>query len=172
MHPLGPERATRFQIAGGYGTAIYKHQPVTLNTNGTITSAAAASDIFGVFLGCEYVDSNGKPTVSNFWPAAQAIASGTTVTAEPDEIFEVQADGTVAQTAIGDQADITNVGAGVTMTGLSSCTLASSLAGAGVQGQFRIVDIPVYQDNVAGDAYTIVRVQHARHQFRANKVAI
>lgn len=172
----GQPRAQQYTIAGAYATAIYKGMMVTLNTNGTIVAAAAAADFLGVFQGVEYVDASGKPTYSNYWPAAQAIFTNSVprayVWSDPETVFEVQANGPVAQTAIGDQSDVVNVGSGSNQTGLSTSGLSSSLAGAGVQGQWKIVAIAPYADNIAGDPFTIVQVQMARSQFVANKVAI
>lgn len=167
---------SKWQIASGYGTTIYRGMPVILNTNGTITAGTAAADILGVFWGCEYIDANGKPNESAYWPASTTVLAGTTVTAyvydQVSTVFEIQADGSVAQTAIGDQTDFTNVGSGVTLTGTSTATVSATLAGAGVQGQLRIVGFAQDVDNVAGDAFTVVQVQIARHQFVANKTAI
>jgi hypothetical protein len=175
-NPIHSSRAQRYVITGAYNTAMYQNQPVILNTNGTVTVGTAAADLLGVFAGCEYYDATGKYNVSPFWPASQAIFSGTTayawIVVEPNTVFEVQADGPVAQTAIGDQADVTNISNGSTLTGLSQCTLASSLAGAGVQGQWRIIGFGGQPDNLPGDAFTIVQVQLARSQYVANKVAI
>jgi hypothetical protein len=175
-NPIGLERAKKYTIAGGFATAIFKGQPVILNTNGTITNGAAAADLLGVFAGVEYVDATGKPTVSNFWPAAQAVFAGSVPTAwvydDPNEVYEVQADGSIAQTAIGDQADYSNVNAGSISTGLSAATLSATLAGAGVQAQWRIVGFGQGVDNTPGDAFTVVQVQLARSQFVANKVAV
>lgn len=175
-NPIGLERAKLYTIASAYGTAIYKGMPVILNTNGTIVAGTAAADLLGVFAGVEFIDGNGKPTYSNHWPAAQAVLSGTTPKAwvydDPNEVYEVQADGSIAQAAIGDQADVTNVGTGSAATGLSTATLSSTLAGAGVQAQFRIVGFAQYLDNTPGDAFTIVQVQIARHQYISNKVAV
>lgn len=174
--PIGFDRAKKYSIASAYGTAIYKGMPVILNTNGTIVAGTAAADLLGIFAGCEYTDSTGKPTVSPFWPAAQATMANTTITAwvydDPSNVYEVQADGSIAQTAIGDQADVSNVSNGSTMTGLSACTLSASLAGAGVQAQWRIVGFGQQVDNAPGDTYTVVQVQLARSQLVSNKVAV
>lgn len=177
-HPSGLDRASVYTIAAAYGTAIYKGSPVILNTNGTITIGTAAADFLGVFSGVEYVDATGKPTYSNFWPASQAVLSGTVPTAyvydDPATVYEIQCDGSVAQTAIGDQADFTSgtVGNGSTSTGLSAATMSATLAGAAAQAQLRIVGFGLAPDNAVGDAYTVVRVTNARHQYIANKVAI
>lgn len=175
-HPSGLDRASKFTIASAYGSVIYKGMPVILNTNGTVVQGAAASDLLGVFAGVEFVDPTGRPVLSNYWPAGQAVLSGTApvawVYADEKIVYEVQADGSIPQTAIGDQADVSNVTAGSVQTGLSAATLSATLAGAGVQAQFRIVGFGQQVDNAPGDAFTIVQVQIARQQFVANKVAI
>lgn len=174
---VGFDRAKKYTITSGYGTQLLKGVPVALDTNGTIVQGVVgANDILGIFAGCEYIDATGKPNVSNFWPAAQTVMAGTTpvVWVYDDaisDVFEVQADGSIAQTAIGDQVNITNITAGSTSTGLSQCTVGA-VVGAGTQGQFRIVGFGQGLDNVPGDAFTIVQVQIARSQYVANKVAI
>lgn len=174
--PIGFDRAKKYTIASAYGTAIFKGQPVILNTNGTITAGTAAADILGVFAGCEYVDATGKPNVSPTWPAGQTVLSGTVPVAwvydDPENVYEVQSDGSIAQTAIGDQADVSNASAGSTSTGQSAATLSATLAGAAAQAQFRIVGFAQNLDNAPGDAFTVVQVKIARHQFVSNKVAI
>lgn len=174
-HPTGIDRPKVYSIASAYGTAIFKGDPVILNTNGTITIGTAAADLLGVFNGVEYTDSTGKPNESNFWPAAQTILSGSEVRAyvwdDPDLVYDVQANGPVAQTAIGDQADVV-MGAGSTQTGLSTTVMSSTLAGAGVQAQLRVIDFNRDNANAVGDLFTVVQVKIARHQYVANKVAI
>lgn len=167
----------RYTITGAYGTTIYKGSPVVLNTNGTITLAAVASDWLGSFAGCDYIDSTGKPNVSNFWPASQAIQSGTAANCyiydDPTTVFDIQADATQVIAVIGDQADFTTaaIGTGTALTGLSLATFGSPL-GATVQGQMRVVGLEPFLDNAWGDAFPILQVQNARHQFIANKAAI
>jgi hypothetical protein len=174
--PIGNSRANTYNIASGYGTAMYKGQPVILNTNGTITAGTSAADIIGVFAGCEYVDSTGRPQRSTFWPASTTVLAGTLPVAyvwdDPNTVFEVQSDGSIAQVDIGDQCDVSNVSNANTTAGLSQCTLSATKAGAGSQGQFRILRFAGQVDNVVGDAFTVVQVQIARSQYIANKVAI
>jgi hypothetical protein len=179
FHPSGLDRATRYPVNPGYGTAMYKNQPCILNTAGYVTVGTSGADLLGVIAGFEYIDTTGKPNVSSYWPASQTVLSGTTPVAyvydDPNIVYEVQSDGSIAQTALGDQADVSNVGnATSTPSGnnTSTCTLSATLAGAGSQGQFRIVGVGLAQDNAWGDAYTVVQVKIARHQYVANKVAI
>lgn len=172
-HPKGLDRARKYTIASAYGTAIFKGQPVILNTNGTITVGTAAADLMGVFAGVEFTDANGKRNLQPNWPASQVATDIVAwVYDDQDIVYEVQSDGSIAQTAVGDQADVSNVATGSALTGLSQCTLSATLAGAGVQAQFRIVGFGQQVDNVPGDAFTIVQVQLARSQLVSNKVAI
>lgn len=174
-HPTGWDRAMPYTIASGYGVSIFKGDPVILNTNGTVTAGVPASDLLGMFNGVEYIDIQGKPNVSNFWPANQVTMAGTFPTAyvsdDPQTVFEIQANGPIPQTALLDQADLV-VGAGNTMTGLSTAALSATLAGVGVQGQFRIVGFNLDPANAIGDLFTVVQVKIARHQTIANKVAV
>lgn len=174
-HSVGEGRGMPYSIAGGYASGIFKGDPVILNTNGTITLGTAAADLLGVFDGVEYVDTTGKPTLSNFWPAAQAIFTGSVPVAyvwdNPDIVYDIQANGPVLQTALGDQADVV-MGAGNTQTGLSTVAMNATLAGLGLQGQLRIIDINRDPANAVGDLFTVAQVKIARHQYVANKVAI
>jgi hypothetical protein len=171
-HPTGEARANAYAIASGYASAIAKGQPVTLNTNGTITAGVAGTDLIGVFAGCEYTGADGKPVTSNNWPA-NTVATNIRAWVYDDANTEylVQADGSIAQTALGDQTDITNAGTQTTF-GTSAATVGAVLAGAGIQGQFRITGFDLSVDNAAGDAFTKVTVRIARHQYIAAKVAI
>jgi hypothetical protein len=162
-------------IPSGYATDIYKYQPVKMTTAGQLQPAVSSADFIGVFMGCEYTGTDGRRRVSNYWPGGTAILSGTTVTSyimdDPNSVFEVQTDGSLAQSAIGDQADITNGSNQNGSTGLSAATLSSTLKGTGNQGMFRVVNISDRVDNAWGDAYTVVKVTIAQHQYVANKVA-
>ena len=73
----------------------------------------------------------------------------------------------MAQTSIGDQANFSNISAGSTTTGLSQCTISTSLAGSGAVGDMRIINLSPGVDNAWGDAYTVVQVQVSRSQYVA-----
>ncbi len=175
-HPTGLDRGAAFTILNSYNTAIYKYGVCVLNTDGTIRVGAVSADILGVFAGVQWTDSTGKPNYSNFWPGAQTSATNITawVWDDPATVFTVQADGSIPQAAIGDQADPTTatIASGSAVTGLSTSTLSASLAGAGSQAQWRIVGFDLSPNNAIGDAYTVVQVQLARSQFVYNKVAV
>lgn len=178
FHPSGLDRAQALAggIASAYASNIFKGQPVTYSQGtGTIVPVSSTEAFSGAFDGVEWTDVTGRRRVSNFWPASTAYQTGSCIAYfynDPNIVYEIQADGIVAQTAIGNEANFTNLTAGSTFTGLSQATLSSSLVGTTVQGQMRIVDIAPYPDNAWGDAFPILRVTVAKTQFVAPSVAI
>ena len=179
FHPSGLDRAqalangiqavsTSGNVSAGYATNILKGQPVKMNTGGYIVVAAAGDAFLGAFAGVEWTDATGRRRVSNFWPANESFTVGSVVAyfySDANIVYEIQTDGTLAQTAIGNEADLSNTTAGSTTTGLSQCTLSTTLAGSGNSAQMRIVDIAPYADNAWGDDYVIVRATIAESQF-------
>jgi hypothetical protein len=164
------DRATALAdgIASGYSTAILKGQPVKMDTSGTIVVAAAGDAFMGAFSGVEWTDTTGRRRVSNYWPASTAYQTGSCIAyfyQDPNIVYEIQAAGSLAQTSIGDEADLSNTTAGSTTTGLSAATLSTTLAGSGNSAQMRIINLAPYPDNAWGDSYTIVRAVIAEYQF-------
>lgn len=175
-HPSGQIRANAYNPgARAAAAAIYRGDPVKLTPDGTdwIVIAAAGDVIIGVFAGCEYIDVNGKPTESSYWPGAVTGATNVTfyVYDDPAIVFESQANGSVASSALGDQADSV-IAAGSTQTGLTGSTISSTLKTTGQQGQWRIVGVGKGVDNAWGDAYTIVQCQIAEHAYVYPQTAI
>jgi hypothetical protein len=171
FHPTGLDRAVALTdgIASGYSSNILKGQPVALNSSGVIVAATAGSAYQGAFAGVQWTDTTGRFRVSNYWPASTTYITGSCVAyyySDPNIVYAIQADGSLAQTSIGDQANFSNITAGSTTTGLSQCTLnASGAVGNGVQGQLRVVDLSQNVDNAWGDAFTVVRVVVSQSQF-------
>lgn len=181
-HPSGSINARAYKVVdaaqAAYGTAIYQGAPVVLETTGMINVAAAGADWLGVMQGVEYTDATGKPVKANFLPATPTGITNVVfyIVDDPDTVFEVQSEATIAGTAIGDQfttfSATYTAASGSASTGLSTAALTGTLAGAGVQGMATILGFSGYPDNAVGDSYPIVQVQIARPQFRAVKVAI
>ena len=179
FHPSGLDRAqalangiqavsTTGNVSAGYATNILKGQPVKYSSSGYIVVAAAGDAFVGAFAGVEWTDSTGRRRVSNYWPANESFQVGSVVAyfyADQNIVYEIQSDGTLAQTSVGDEADLSNTTAGSTTTGLSQCTLSTTLAGAGNTAQMRILDIAAYPDNAWGDNYVIVRANIAKYQL-------
>ena len=170
FHPSGLDRAQALAggIVSGYTSDILKGQPVKYVTSGTIQPAAAGDAFVGAFDGVEWTDTTGRRRVSNYWPANTAYQTGSCVAyfyADQNIVYEIQADGTLAQTSIGDEADLSNTTAGSNVTGLSQCTISTTLAGAGNTAQMRILDLAPYTDNAWGDSYVVVRANISKYQF-------
>jgi hypothetical protein len=91
---------------------------------------------------------------------------------DPAIVYDIQCDGSLAQSSVGAQADLSNTTAGSTTTGLSQCTLSSTLVSAGSSAQMRIIGLTPGVDNAWGDAYTVVQVQVNESQFNASVNAI
>ena len=178
FHPSGLDRAQALAggIASGHTTNIFKGQPITyVQGTGTISEVTSTEAFSGAFDGVEWTDTTGRRRVSNYWPANTAYQTGSCIAYfynDANIVYEIQADATVAQTAIGNEANFTNLTAGSAFTGLSQATLSASLVGTTVQGQMRIVDIAPYPDNAWGDAFPILRVTVAKTQFVAVSPAI
>ena len=162
-------------VVSGATADILSYQPVKLSTNGVLQPAAAGDDFLGVFLGCEYTTNDQQRIQSPAFISGTTYVAGSMVayyTRDQGIIYQIQADGSVAQTAIGGQANISNATSGSTTLGYSQCTINSTITGAGSTAQLRILDLYPGVNNAWGDAYTIVEVQIATQQYTANKAAI
>jgi hypothetical protein len=185
FHPSGLDRAQALAngITSGYSTQILKGQPVAYSASAGVivaltTNPASGSSVAwsGAFAGVEFTDTTGRRRVSNYWPASTAFQTGSCVAYfynDNNIVYEIQADGAMAQTTIGNEYNFTNVTAGSNTTGLSQATLGSATAaGNGVQGQMRVVDLAPYVDNAWGDSYTVVRVVNSHSQLFGSFTAI
>jgi len=190
FHPSGLDRAQALAggIVSGFATDIYKGAPIRYNSTagtsvaaGTITNAAAGAVWTGAFAGVEWTDTTGRRRVSNYWPASTAYQTGSCVAYfynDPNIVYEIQSDATIAQTSLGGEYNFSattglTVTSGSSTTGLSSTALGVSTAVAnGAQGDMRVVDIAPYVDNAWGDSYVIVRVVNARSQYFGSVTAI
>lgn len=180
--PTGLERAQALAngISSGYATNILKGQAVQYSPNAgvilpVLDTTTNSGQVSGAFAGVEWTDTTGRRRVSNFWPASTTVIAGSVVAYfynDQQIVYEIQTDATMAQTAVGNEANLSNFTAGSTTTGLSQMTLSATLAGSGSAAQFRIVDLAPYVDNNWGDPYVIVRVQVSKPQFVATVNAI
>lgn len=166
-HPSGIIRQEMLPIASGYNTNLFEGCPVAILADGTLGIAAAGGRACGAFQGVRYVGTDGRPVVSNRWPA-NTVATDIVAffTRDPDIVYEIQADATLAQATIGGQYDWTTATTGNTTTGISTVALGVSTvsANAGLQ----VLGFNLDPDNLAGDAFPIVQVRISEHQLRAD----
>ena len=167
------------KIASGFGTNIFNGSIVNIVAAGTIevvTDIGSNADQFpagviGVFVGCTYTDPTSKnKTFSNHWPTGTVASDAMAyVVDDPQVLFQVQADATVAQTALGANAPLAAVqstSTGDTTTGNSTTALdADEVTTATVA--FRIVDFVESPDSTVGDAFTdlIVKFNACQHSY-------
>lgn len=158
-------------IQSGYAASLGKFTPIKIDiTTGYIIAGTTTGGILGVFDGCRY-----RPTGSSiyietsYWVASTSYVAGTMqVWAFIDQaiVYEIQANGSLAQTSLGQQANMVNPGT-VNALGFSTATISTTLVGTGTAGQLRIIDLAPRPGNAWGDAYTVVQVQIASQQYTA-----
>jgi len=179
FHNSGQIRPKAYVIASGYAANIFQGDPVKLVDAGTVqlgTSDGTRSGttdgilLLGIFAGCEYTDSLGKPTISPFWPTG---TTATNITAwvydDPETLFECQysnpSAGTTMQTAIGEEMDWTVASpGGSTSTGLSHTQIGAIQA---TSGQFQMTGFAGEINDSLTDAYIVVIVRINEHIYKA-----
>ena len=165
------------QIASGYATNIFYGDLVKRVSDGTIekdTGTTTATPT-GIFLGVSFTNSStGQIQQQQFYPASQAIKSGTQIFAvvadDPDTLFQVAvvSGGTtisgVGISAIGNNATLVQ-NAGSTTTGNSAVAILDSTATSGSL-PIRVIDV-VRDTATAADNFpeVIVKINATMHQY-------
>ncbi len=157
-YPLTANTATGFFHGDLVHMAVGALTPITA----TPTTSQAGTTPWGIFIGASWTDANGEDQYTQYFPAngytsysAYGAITLRLIT-DPDIRFKVRADGSVAQAAIGLNAQLGGFSAGSTLTGNSGVNLvASSVATTNTFG-VKIINIAPGPDNAAGDAYTEV----------------
>jgi len=170
--------ATRLmEIASGYATNIFYGDLVKRISDGTIQKDAGTTTATpcGIFLGVQFTNgSTGQVQQQQYYPASQAIATGTKIFAvvadDPDTLFQVAVvSGTtvisgVGITAIGNNGTLVQ-NAGSTTTGNSAVALLDSTATT-ITLPIRIIDV-VRDTATAADNFpeVIVKINATMHQY-------
>lgn len=167
----------QYKIADAYATSIFNGDLVSLVAGGTVekfTGTTTGSPL-GVFLGVEYEMSDMGLLFKQHWTASTATKSGTAIWAyvidDPDVLFQIQADDTLGQDALGANAALVQ-GAGNATTGKSGVTLDASTVATTATLPLRIVDyvnLPGF--STLGDAFTDVIVRLNTH-FNRNATGV
>jgi len=115
----------------------------------------------GIFVGCEYVNSEGQLIFGQYYPSGTENATAFVVT-DPNVVFQVQANGALAQTNLGQNIDFNaaqNATTSVnTTTGKSNMQVDAAAVGTATAG-FKIVGFSDRPGSTIGDAYTDVLVK-------------
>jgi hypothetical protein len=171
--------ATRLmEIASGYNANIFYGDFVKRVIGGTIQkdTGTTANTPVGVFLGVSFTNaSTGQVQQQQFYPASQAIASGTKIFAivcdDPDTLFQVAVCSTgttmatVTQAAIGTNMSILAT-AGSTTSGNSSYSVLSTSPALTATFPVRVIDV-VRDTAPSGTKYSevIVKINFGIHQY-------
>ena len=171
--------ATRlYAIPSGYAVSIQTGDPVIVTNTGstrgtvarmnatttatTITSTGGGFGFVGVFMGCTYTDPVFGKIFRQTYPAGTVASDIQAYVADdPDQVFQIQADEALNQTALGCNASLIQTVAGSSGYVASGLGLdASSIATANTL-PLRIVDFVTI-----GDAFTDVLVRINTHFHR------
>jgi hypothetical protein len=160
---------TSYKIASGYATSIFTGDIVKPVTGGTVekdTGTDAATPL-GVFIGCSYTDpGSGQVVHKPYWPASTVASDAEALIAsDPDLVLQIQADDTLAQTALFANAAIVQ-GSGNTATGMSGVTLDASSIESTATLPVKIIGFVDGPQSEVGDAYTDVYVVLTTHALR------
>ena len=136
---------SEYDIAAS-ATAIYQNDPVEMLDTGTIGVAAATDVLLGSLTGVFFTDSStSKPTFANHLEASNAATDIVGfVSDDPYERFEIQSAGTVAQTNIGNCADIAYT-AGSSPNYVSKVEISGTMAASAAQ--LKIIGVSKDPDN-------------------------
>lgn len=164
-------KVRHIKIASGYAADVFYGDFVKMVAAGVIqkdTGTATMTPV-GVFMGCAYTDPNTKQkTFSQMWPtgtvASDAVAY---VLDDPDAVFKMQSDESLAQTDLGNNIGVVQ-NAGSTDIGRSKNALDGSTAATTNTLPLRIVEFVDGPDSAVGDAYTdaLVIFNSGMHQYR------
>ena len=116
-----------FNITPGQSPALYLGDLVTFTNGQLVRYTAGGSSPCGVFWGCTFTDPTGIVQIQKYWPAAQAVKTGTypvaNVITDPNTIFSIQSSAAFAWSNLDKNADVTFATNGSTLTGQSGMML-------------------------------------------------
>jgi hypothetical protein len=169
--------ATRkLPIESGYSTSIFFGDVVKMSSGYIVkdTGTSTATPI-GVFMGCSYMDATYGWTFRQMWTAstipqanaqpALTVAPQAFICDDPFAVFQIQANGSVALTQIGNNAALVQ-GSGSTTTGDSAVSANATTASTNTL-PLRIIDFVRGPNSSPGDSYTDLLVQwnFGMHQY-------
>ena len=160
MYPIGTGLAQNIY----YGDVVNVLATGLLNQT-QVTGAAAApfpAGTVGIFVGCTYTDPGSNQVVfRQNWPTGTVTADAQAyVVDDPGAIFQIQANGTLAQAALGACAFFAaaqGAATGNLLSGNSTTALSNAVTVA--QDAFKIVGFVDSPTSTVGDAFTDVLVK-------------
>jgi len=163
----------------GYGTNIYNGTVVYVNSSGYInivtgTGADGTTNSFpgsgtltgavGVFVGCSYINAQGQQIYAQYYPASTTGVVTAYVVDDPNVVFQVQANGSMAQTTLGNNVYFANAQSTSTgSTTYGNSNVAVSTSSVTTTAAFRIIGFA----SGPNDAYTdlLVKFNPGYHSY-------
>lgn len=171
----------KIQLTGTAGTSsvIYQGSPVIPLANGLVDIVGAAAGgtvaLLGAFMGCNYIDLDGKPRWANKWPGTSSVKSSTEATcviaANPDQLFLINCNGAAADSAVHANANFATATSGDATSGISSAELDIATAAATNTLNMRIIgyeDTPGNDDATVAGRLAIVQLNNHFYRYGAN----
>jgi len=163
----------QYPIPSGYATDLKTGDVVSLQADGTVAketgTTSVATGAIGVFMGVAYTDAAMGFLNKQQWVAGTVASDAMAyVIDDPDAIFQVQANGSLTQAAVGANAALVQ-GTGNLTLGRSGVGINAGTVAATATFPMRIVgliNIPGF--SVPGDAFTDVLVRFNTHFSRQN----
>lgn len=141
-----------FNITPNYGTALYLGDFVTFTNGQLVRYTAGGASPCGVFWGCTFTDPTGVVQIQKYWPAAQAVKTGTypvaNVITDPNTIFSIQSSAAFAWSNLDKNFDVTFATPGNPLTGESGMMLDYTTAAATATLPLHVIGF----DTVPGNA--------------------
>lgn len=168
-------QTNRYPVASGYGTSLFKGDPVTVLADGTLGIATAGSSAIGVFWGVQWTAPNGFFNNDPFWTASTATRGAVNAEAfvidDPNVVFTIQesngsgAAGTPLTAAdVGLNANFA-VGTGNTTTGDSGATINNTTEAVTDTLNLKILGLDPEPGNAVG-AFANWLVTINNHRYR------
>lgn len=137
------------KIAATDTTAIYRGDPIVIDSDGYVTKATTGARIDGIFQGCEFSTLTGVRQFRNDWPGLGALEDAIAfVVNTPEALFAVQSGngGPVVQSNVGKDISF-SVGTGNIVTGISGAYADFATIASNGSLPFHIMN---YAGNTAG----------------------
>ena len=164
-------KVRHISIATTYAANVFYGDFVKLVSTGTLekdTGTTAMTPV-GIFMGCFYTDpTTSQPTFNQMWTTGTVASDAMAyVLDDPDAVFRMQANASLAQTTLGNNIAVTQTSGSTSIMRSKNSVTASSAATTNTL-PLRILEFMNGPDSAVGDAYTDVLLTYVSgmHQYR------
>ena len=164
-------KVRHISIISGYAADVFYGDFVKLVSTGTLEKDTGTTTMtpVGIFMGCFYTDpTTSQPTFNQMWPTGTVASDAMAyVLDDPDAVFRMQANGSLAQTTLGNNIAVTQTSGSTSIMRSKNSVTASSAATTNTL-PLRILEFMNGPDSEVGDAYTDVLLTYVSgmHQYR------